>query len=46
MKIDVSYQSLKEQAENLMKSGDVTAYIRTLLRLQELRKNFYTGIKV
>lgn len=43
MKIELTYQTLKEQAQNLMRSGDVSAYIQTLLQLQELRKNFYTA---
>ncbi len=41
MKIELTYLTLKEQAQNLMKSGDVTSYIQTLFQLQELRKNFY-----
>lgn len=43
MKIDLTYQNLKVQAQNLMTSGDVSAYIQTLFKLQEMRKNFPTA---
>lgn len=43
MKIELTYQALKEQAQSLMKSGDVSAYIKTLFQLEELRKNFHTA---
>jgi len=38
MTIESTYNQLKENANKQMKTGDVTGYLRSLIQLQQMRR--------
>ncbi len=42
MKLDNTYKQLSQQARNLMKQGQVQAYLKTLIALNKLEKQMLT----
>lgn len=38
MIIETTYRKLQDQAYNQMKHGDIAGYLRTLIQLQQMRK--------
>jgi len=38
MTIETAYRSLQHQAYNQMKHGDIAGYLRSLIQLQQMRK--------
>ena len=43
MELNLIYNLLKIKAEKLMKSGDISGYLRTLARMNELKVNLATA---